>query len=469
MAILSNADIEQINERSLRVLAETGVQVDDDDAVERLLAWGCAADTAPRVVRIPRQVVRAALQRAPDEVKLSSLSGEQTILRPGGPSVFWTGNAVNLAVGKRIVPLDTARFADLVHVVDGLEHVHGIVSTCLEDVPPPVRGLVGMRLIAENSLKHIRPCIYHPRETRGMIEMARVLLDGGRLAESPIVSFGYTAISPLRWSETAVAVFRESSGHGVPVMVNSEPGGGVSAPATLAGELVLGNAEALSGVVIVQALEPGRPVIFNMGFAHILDMQTAVMRTGGVENGLLQAAGAELAAHHGLPSASWMSTESSVADAGAGYEYVVTGLLHALSKASIIWGIGNLESTRCMSPEMAVVGNDIAGALRRVQQGIRVDDTTMSADLIQALGREAAYLAHPHTMEHFKEEYYFPQITNRQRRSVWEAAGSLDIAQAAGAAVAELRAKPIRTVVTPAQQRELLKIEKAWTEQLCGE
>ena len=199
-----------------------------------------------------------------------------------------------------------------------------------------------MRLIAENCLKHIRPCIYHPRETRGMVEMAQVLLDGKPLAAAPIFSLGYTAVSPLRWSDLALGAFRESSGHGVPMMVNAEPAGGVTAPATLAGELVLGNAEALSGVVICQALEPGRPLVFNMGFAHVMDMQTTVMRTGGVENGLLQAAGAEIAAFHGLPSAAWLSTESHVADAAATFEDVLTGLLHAMSRTSIIWGVGNL-------------------------------------------------------------------------------------------------------------------------------
>ena len=130
----------------------------------------------------------AALAQCPREAKLVSLSGEETVLSAGGPSVFWTGNAVNMAQDKTVVPIDSERFVDMVHVVDGLEHVHAMVSTCLADVPANVRGMTGLRLIAENCLKHIRPCIYHPRETKGMIEMAQVLLDGKPLAESPIIS-----------------------------------------------------------------------------------------------------------------------------------------------------------------------------------------------------------------------------------------------------------------------------------------
>ena len=466
MSILTANDIERINEASLRVLWETGVQVDDDVVVTLLREHGCSVVEGTRVVRFPAEVIEAALGQCPREVKLASLSGEEVVLSAGGPSVFWTGNAINLAVDKQVVPIDTDRFVDLVHVVDGLEYLHAMVSTCLADVPPPVRGLAGMRLIAENCVKHVRPCIYDPRETEGMVEIAQVLTGGRSLAEWPIFSLGYTAVSPLRWSELALAAFRHSSGHGVPMMVNAEPGGGVTAPATLAGELVVGNAEALSGVVICQALEPGRPLVFNMGFAHVMDMQTTVMRTGGVENGLLQAAGAEIAAFHGLPSGAWIGTESLVADPAATYENVLTGMLHVLSRASIVWGVGNLESTKTMSLEMAVIGNDIAGALRRAQQGIRVDDDTLAVDLIQQLGQRADYLRHPHTLEHFRNEYYYPKVTNRRPRGTWEALGSPTILDESKARIAKLRALPTRSVVSAAQRKELLAIEKKWTDEL---
>jgi len=236
---------------------------------------------------------------------------------------------------------------------------------------------------------------------------------------------------------------------------------------TLAGELVVGNAEALSGVVICQALEPGRPLVFNMGFAHVMDMQTTVMRTGSVENALLQAAGSEIAAFHGLPSASWMSTESTMVSAGAAYENVLTGLLHVMSHVGIVWGIGNLESTKCMSLEMAVIGNDIAGALLRAQRRVRVDDDSLATGLIQDMAQRAEYLEHDHTLDHFRDEYYFPRVTNRRPRSVWETTGSPTIIDEARARIEELRAQPVRSIVTPAQREELLAIEKKWTEELA--
>lgn len=240
----------------------------------------------------------------------------------------------------------------------------------------------------------------------------------------------------------------------------------MTAPATLAGELMLGNAEALSGVVICQALEPGRPLIFNMGFAHIMDMSTAVMRTGGAENALLQAAGAQMACFHKLPSASWMNTDSCVMDAGAGYEQAMMGMAHALNSVNVIWGVGNMESTRCMSPEWAVIGNDIAGAILRARKGILVNDDTLAVKLINEMGRNSDYLAHEHTLEHFRKEYYFPHVTNRRSRSAWERAGSPSIVDEAAARVKKLAAEPVRSVVTPGMRAELAKIEEKWRKML---
>ena len=61
----------------------------------------------------------------------------------------------------------------------------------------------------------------------------------------------------------------------------------------------MADAEVISGIVINQLIEPGRPCIYNSGFAHVFDMMTTLVLTGSPENALLQAAGAEMAQYHG--------------------------------------------------------------------------------------------------------------------------------------------------------------------------
>jgi len=356
--ILSEDQIRQINEASLDVLATVGVRLHHEEVVKRLGEAGADADPTTGTVKIPAAMVQEYLQQCPREVKLYDPQGGETTLKARGPSVFWTGNAMHFVQGKERRELVSDDFVNICRVVNTLENVHAIVGPSMADLAPTTRDFMGFRIMSEHtSGKHLRPCVYTPMGIQAIIEMADVLLDGTPLKERPIFSLGYTAVSPLAWSQTALELFVVTSGHGIPMMINAEPTAGATAPITLAGALVTANAEALSGVVVSQVLEPGRPCVFNLGFMHPFDMKYCVALTGSPENALMHAAGAEIAAFHGLPSASWMSTEAKMADSQAAHEKTLTGLIDALHGANIIWGVGNLEGTLSMCLEEAVIDN----------------------------------------------------------------------------------------------------------------
>jgi len=300
-----------------------------------------------------------------------------------------------------------------------------------------------------------------------MREMAEVLLGNETVSAKPIFSLGFTAVSPLRWSAMGLDAFEKSSGHGIPIMVNSEPVAGATAPVTPAGGLTIANAEALAGVVVVQLLEPGRPTVFNLGFAHSMDMKTAVTRTGGPECALMQSAGAQLARFHGMPSASWSSSESMMADAQAAYESLLTGLTHAISGVSIIWGIGNLESTRVMSLAQMVIDDEVARMASRVAAGIEVNEDTIARDVIMELGTQAQYLGCDHTLAHFRE-LVEPRLAYTGGREGWEAAGSMSLSEAAQAKVEEILADEPQTFIDEDTDAELAAIEERWIEKLGG-
>jgi len=291
---------------------------------------------------------------------------------------------------------------------------------------------------------------------------------GATLKELPIVSFGFTVVSPLHWTRLALDVFQATSGFGIPVMVNSEVIAGATSPATLAGSLCLSVAEVLSGIVIVQALEPGRPTVFNAGFPHIFDMRTAETLTGCAENGLLQGAGGEMARFYGLPSASWMSTESTVADCQASFEKLLTGLLHAQSGVNLIWGVGNLESTLTICPAQAVIDNEIAKSISRCVAGIGFDEESIAAPLIREMGHRAGYLEADHTLRHYRTEVLETDLWNRNRRSRWEENGGADTTARAERMVEERLSRKVESTLDDDTRRRLGVIEKRGMEELGG-
>jgi len=462
---ISTAEVERIHQASLEVLAEVGVKI-GHPAIRKLLLEAGASEGNDSVLFLPPELVQTALERAPASVYFQDLEGCRMEVKQGATPLFWAGNAMYYVRGAQRRELTREFYVEFCRVANQLPHLHAIVGTNISDYPPAARDFVGFRAMAENTQKHLRPVIFTPKGVEAILEMADVLLDGKSVRQHPILSFGFTSVSPLRWSDSALEVFRVSSGHGIPLMVNSEVISGTTGPVTLAGTLVLANAEDLSGITIAQLLEPGRPVVFNLGFSHIFDMRVAETLTGSPEGSLIAAAGNALARFHGLPSASWMSTESKAADPQASYEKTLLGLLHALGGVNLIWGIGNLDATLALCPEQAVIDDEIAAGILRAWRGIQVDEEHLAVAVIKQLAHQADYLGSEHTLNHYREELLISKLLSRERHAIWEKAGSKRLQERAEERVQSLLKAPPSDHLSGSQCEKLQRIEKHWLERI---
>ncbi|MEA1996444.1 MAG: trimethylamine methyltransferase family protein, partial [Gemmatimonadota bacterium] len=306
---------------------------------------------------------------------------------------------------------------------------------------------------------------FSPQGFKAILEMANVILGGTMISERPIFSMGFTAHGPLRWTNLALEIFFTSAGHGIPLMINGEPTAGGTSPVTLAGALTVGNAEILGGIVLNQLVEPGRPCIHNLGFAHVMDMRTGVVLTGAPENCLLAGAGAQLAASYNLPSASWISTDSMTADAQSVAEKTMAAVTHAASGVGVIWGAGTLESELSISFAQLVLDNEVIGQVKRVLRGIEVNDETIAESLIAETGPCGNFLATEHTMEHFLGEVCESSFLCRERRDKWEEKGSLPLQEVAARRAEEILAEESGLGLDSSRLAELEKIEKRFTGQ----
>jgi trimethylamine---corrinoid protein Co-methyltransferase len=166
-----------------------------------------------------------------------------------------------------------------------------------------------------------------------------------------------------------------------------------------------------------------------------------------------------------MPSASWSSSESMMADAQASYESVLTGLIHATGGVNIIWGAGNLESTRVMSAAQLVIDDELARMAARVAEGIEVNEETIARDVIMELGTQAQYLGCDHTLAHFRE-LVEPRLAYTGGREGWEEAGSMSLTEAAEAKVDEILASDAEMLIDADTDAELAAIEQRWMAKL---
>jgi len=462
---LAKGGAERIHASALEILSEVGVKITHSEIRKILLEVG-AKEKEDGVFLFPAELVSEALKKAHHSVCFMDLQGNLVEVQPGSQPLFWTGNAMYYLRGSERRELSRDQYVEFCRIANHLPHLHAIVGTNLADYPDTARDFVGFRAMAENTQKHLRPVIFTPKGIEIILEMTEVLLEGKSLKEHPILSFGFTSVSPLRWSDSALEVFRVSSGYGLPLMINSEVICGATGPVTLAGSIALATAEALGGVTIAQLLEPGRPVVFNLGFSHIFDMKFAETLTGSPEGGLFGAAGSEIAHFYNLPSASWMSTDSKIPDPQAAYEKTLLGLLHALGGVNLIWGIGNLEATLTLCPEQAVIDNEIAAGILRAWKGIQIDEARMALQTIKAMGQKADYLNSDHTLSFFREELLMTNLLSRERWALWDKQGRKGLRERSEERVRDLLKKPPPDHLSGSQRTKLERIEKKWLDKL---
>ena len=459
--MLKGSDVERFDRAARDLLQDPGVRIDDEEIAGKLLSCGAKPGVGSGVIRFPKEMMKEYLSFAPERFFLADRAGRRREVSPDTESAFWTGAALSYLDqdGFRLIyKKDLARFS---RVIEALPEVDGIVGTSTEDTPPVHRDFVGLRIMAENTRKHLRALSFTPRGGEAMIEMAKVLSGGKSLKENPIFSVGFTAHGPLRWTALALGVFKTTSGHGIPCTVNGEPMAGASSPVTLAGTVAVGTAEILSGIVINQILEPGRPCFFNLGFAHVMDMKSGFAVTGGPENALFAVAGAELARYYRIPSVSWMCSDSLFYDAQNALEKSMAALTHAQARVSVVWGVGSTESEKTLSPVQAVIDNEIIGMVKKYLAGVPVNEETLALDEIRKVGICGEFLSSEHTLDHFRGAFFEPTVLLRMQRS---RAGEEDnITRRAEKTVERILLSDREPILEEEVERELLRIEERYS------
>jgi trimethylamine---corrinoid protein Co-methyltransferase len=443
-------DVERIHDASLRILDEVGVRLEHDGIVERVLAAGARPGRGPQDVRLPPEMVREHVALAPRKVELGARDGTTTVLEPESESVFWTTPVLYVWTGTERRPVTSADLSDIARVSDRLDAVQGVMGVAMADVPPLHRDFVGLRVIAEGTRKHARVLCFSPRGMDALVRMKPVF-------PGPWFSIGFTAHGPLRWTNLALEVFARSAGHGIPATVNGEPMAGASAPVTLAGAFAVGNAEILAGIVVNQLLEPGRPVVYNLGLGHVFDMRRATAVTGGPENALFARASAALGRFYGLASSSWVSTESVFEDEQAALEKTFGLVTHVQEGVSLVWGLGQLESEMTLSLAQLVIDDEVVAYVRRHRRGFTVDDASLALDLVREVGIAGSFLESDHTFAHHRRELFSPRLLNRRPRSACP--GPLH--EVAAARARELLAREGEPSLTEDQRDALVAVERA--------
>ena len=451
---------EKIHNAAMALLKDPGIKLDHEEICKGLLDAGARKGVSADVIRFPKELVAEKLALCPREFVFADKEGNGRPVSAKSDAVIWSVPGLKMYENNAIRPFTKEDMARVARLLDQLENVDGVFGFALDDVPPRARDVVGLRMMAENTKKHIRVLCFTPQGSDMMVEMKKVVGD------YPWFSVGFTAHGPLRWTNLALEIFKRSAGYGIPTTINGEPMAGVSGPVTLAGSAAVGTAEILAGMVINQILEPGRPCVFNLGLAHTFDMRTSIAVTGGPENHLFARIAAMMGRFYNLPSASWVSTESMCPDAQTAIEKTCGFITHLQSRVSNIWSVGQLESELTFSPAQAVIDDEIIAYVKRYLQGVSVNEEALAVELIKQVGISGSFLEQAHTADHFRTELFMPKLLFRRPREEWESQGSKDLANRAEESAQALMQNTVDPKLTDDQIKELDALANRFLKQI---
>lgn len=427
---LSKEQLHQIHMASLEILERTGVVVLDDEALALLKNAGSYVDG--NRVRIPAHIVEAAISSAPSKITLCSPSGERRMHLYRNNVYYGLGTDLPKFIDPYNGEIRDTVLSDVENVAKVAEYAEHIDFTAsmglAADVNQSAVDLYHFKAQRSycNKPNWITATDYG--NMKALIDMAAVNAGGyDKLRENPTIGLYGEPISPLTNSKEAVQKLLLCAEYGIPATWASGIIAGGTGPATLAGSLALGNAEGLSGLVIHQLKAPGAPFIFGL-VGSTMDMKTSISCYGGAELPIMHLVVGQLARMYDIPSyGTGGCSDSNAVDAQAGFESCFSDLLAALGGTNLVHDNAYLGAGLIGNLEMILLNSDIVGTIKRMYQGIEVNEETLCLDLIDKVGPGGQYMTEQHTFNHYKKETFYPEFCNRKQYQAWTMEGSRDI------------------------------------------
>lgn len=427
LKVMQRKDADAVHNSSLYLLEQMGIKVVSDEGRRLLKEAGAEVDEKTKVARIPSYLVEWALRRCPHEFKMAARNPKLDFVLDGRHCYACTDG-----VGVATIDLETGErrgstlkdVADSAKIVDYLPmmHMYNPLVTPLE-VPKHAHTAHEFLASLENCEKHFTTgSTYQREEAIYEIKMAAAVVGGMKeLKRRPIISNLTCTTSPMVLGMTTDAAI-EFSRAGCPPLLMAMPLIGATAPMTVAGATLLGNAQVIALATVLQLAAPGSPLCYSTE-PMAMDVQSGLFEGLFPAANMVRAAHVQMAKYYRIPIfvGGW-GTCSKAPDVQAGYEKAFSAFIAYLSGADMTSGPGLLENWTVLSFEQLLIDHEMFTMMADMLKGFPVDDDSMPLDAIMEVGHEGHYMGKKHTLDHFRQMWQ-PMVTDGQTYKTWKAAG----------------------------------------------
>ena len=428
LQVMDPKDANAIHTNSLHLLESMGIKVVSDEGRRLLKEAGADVDEKTKVCKIPGYLVQESMRKCPHTIRMGARNPKYDFVLDQRHCYACTDG-----VGVATVDLETGErrgstlkdVADSARIVDYLPmmHMYNPLVTPLE-VPKHAHTVHEFMAALENCEKHFTTgSTYQREEAIYEIKMAGAVVGGAKeLRRRPIISSLTCTTSPMVLGMTTDAAI-EFSRAGCPPHLMAMPLVGATAPMTVAGATLLGNAQVIALATVLQLAAPGSPLCYSTE-PMAMDVQSGLFEGLYPAADMVRAAHVQMAKYYNIPIfvGGW-GTCSKVPDVQAGYEKAFSAFLCYLSGADVTSGPGMLENWTVLSFEQLIIDHEMFTMMADMLKGFPVDSDTMPLDVMMKVGHEGHYMGEKHTLDHFRQMWQ-PMVTDGQTYQTWKASGS---------------------------------------------
>jgi trimethylamine--corrinoid protein Co-methyltransferase len=403
----SEDELDQLQGATLEILETVGVKFPSPKALAILAEHGAQVDHETEIVKFSRDLVFKAMQTVPRYFVAGARLPEYDLQLQEGVTYLTTDGCGVEAVDPESRELrpsnkaDVGRMALVSDYLSSMGFYWPIVSAQDCGKTSPLHELDASW---NNTVKHVQSVtLMGEQRARYGLEMATVIA-GSReeLRRRPPLSAIICTIAPLVQDKEGLESAMVLAQAGVPVSFLAMPTLGTTAPATLAGALVLADAEVISATVLIQLLAPGAPV------SHSVMHAWADPRSGNYVAYPLDSRGhytpVEMAHHWNMPSFAGAFGTASVEPGTwqAAAEVALDPFMLGMSGAEWATGIGLNRNFTLLYPEAIILDDDLYHRARYAMLELEISPETLALDTVRAVGPGGHFLAQKHTRKHMR-------------------------------------------------------------------
>jgi len=445
----NNSELEKIHRATLEVLEKTGVKTGSEKVRDLLKEKG--ADVEGDIVKFPSAMVEKAIGKINKTVTLAARDPRYTVTLPAKNTIHSTSGysafTYDMESSKKR-PSNSADLVDYAVLADALDEI-GIfwpIVMPTEIEPESLQELSALDISFRNCTKHVQCSVADPDTAARQVKLAAVLAGGqDKLRENPLFSVVASPFTPLKFEDGTAEAYLIMARAGIPVVPMNVPLAGTTAPASMAGAIVVTNAEQLAVLIILKCADESAPMVYSS------DTGTADMTSGDInydtpDRPILCAAMAQVARFYNIPSCvSHDSCEDKPYKIRQGFERNALRIaMNMMDHSDLAIWLGSLDNALSASMWDMLLDSEAAKLANEYNRWFDVDDKTLAVGPINEEGPGGNFLLNDHTVENYRDTISLYKYQNNLLN--YESEGSEDdFVEKAKARVREILAshKPI--------------------------